>query len=129
MRKGFTLVELIIVIIIVGILASVGISQYTKVIEKGRAAEARMILGNLRSAELAEMNENGAYVTADALSVGAPADCTQTTHYFSYACDAGSGTCTASRCEAGGKLPVSTVTYGKTLTIDGVWGTTGATGY
>ncbi|MBU0547795.1 MAG: prepilin-type N-terminal cleavage/methylation domain-containing protein, partial [Candidatus Omnitrophica bacterium] len=37
MRKGFTLIELIVVIIIVGILASVGMTQYTKVVEKGRA--------------------------------------------------------------------------------------------
>ncbi|MDD5130223.1 MAG: prepilin-type N-terminal cleavage/methylation domain-containing protein, partial [Candidatus Omnitrophica bacterium] len=45
MKKGFTLVELIIVVIIVGILASIGLTQYNKVVEKSRAAEARMILG------------------------------------------------------------------------------------
>ena len=60
MRKGFTLIELIVVIIIVGILASVGMTQYTKVVEKGRAAEARLILGSLRTAEVAENIENGA---------------------------------------------------------------------
>lgn len=126
MRKGFTLVELIIVIIIVGILASVGISQYTKVIEKGRAAEARMVLGQLRGAEVAEMNENGSYVAVGSLSVGAPAACTGT-HYFSYACNTGNGTCTATRCTAGGKGPQSTIAYTKTLTIAGVWG--GTAGY
>jgi len=131
MRKGFTLVELIIVIIIVGILASIGISQYTKVIEKGRAAEARTVLGNLRSAEVAEMNENGAYVAVAGLSVGAPTGCLAT-HYFSYACvagaGAGAGTCTATRCTAGGKPPQSTVgAYTKTLDIGGIWG--GTAGY
>ncbi|MDP3041571.1 MAG: prepilin-type N-terminal cleavage/methylation domain-containing protein [Candidatus Omnitrophota bacterium] len=127
MRRGFTLVELIIVIIIVGILASVGISQYTKVIEKGRAAEARMILGNLRSAEVAEMNENGVYVVVASLSIGAPVACAAT-HYFSYACDVATGTCTATRCAAGGKPPQSTVgIYTKTLSIAGVWG--GTAGY
>jgi len=33
MKQGFTLIELIVVIIIVGILASVGMTQYTKVVE------------------------------------------------------------------------------------------------
>ncbi|MHB8154861.1 MAG: type IV pilin protein [Candidatus Omnitrophota bacterium] len=128
MKKGFTLVELLVVIIIVGILASVGISQYTKVIEKGRAAEARMILGNLRAAEIAEFNENGAYVIAASLSVGAPANCAQTTHYFSYTCAAATGMCTAARCGTGtGKPPGSATAYNKTLTIAGVWG--GTAGY
>jgi len=40
-RKGFTLLELIVVIIILGILASLGFSQYIKMVEKGRSAEAR----------------------------------------------------------------------------------------
>jgi len=130
MKKGFTLVELLVVIIIVGILASVGISQYTKVIEKGRAAEARMILGNLRAAEIAEYNENGSYVMITSLSVGAPTSCSQTTHYFSYGCLVGSGSCTATRCGTGtGKPPgvASGSGYNKTLSIAGVWG--GTAGY
>ena len=129
MKQGFTLIELIIVIIIVGILAALGITQYTKVIEKGRAAEARDVLGSLRAAEVAEMNENGAYAAVANLSVGAPAACAAT-HYFAYSCDAGTGTCTADRCQgAAGKQPGGTVVYGKTLTVAGVWGFTGAAGY
>jgi len=126
MRKGFTLVELIIVIIIVGILAAIGLTQYNKVIEKGRAAEARMMLGNLRSAEIANFNELGVYATVANLSVGAPAACA-TTHYFRYTCAAGTGTCTATRCITGGKPPDGTVAWTKTLTVAGVWG--GTLGY
>ena len=80
-QKGFTIIELIVVIIIVGILASVGMTQYTKVVEKGRAAEARLILGSLRTAEVAENMENGAYQTVANLGVAAPTACA-TTHYF-----------------------------------------------
>ena len=126
MKKGFTLVELIIVVIIVGILASIGLTQYNKVVEKSRAAEARMILGTLRGAETAAMYENGAYATVANLGVGAPATCA-TTHYFSYSCSSSNGTCTATRCTSGGKPQNGTASWTKTLTITGVWG--GSAGY
>ena len=126
MRKGFTLIELIVVIIIVGILASVGMTQYTKVVEKGRGAEARLILGSLRTAEIAENQENGAYQTVANLGVSAPTACAAT-HYFSYSCAAASGTCTATRCTGSGKTPDSTIAYTKTVDVGGVWG--GSAGY
>ena len=126
MRKGFTLIELIVVIIIVGILASVGMTQYTKVVEKGRAAEARLILGSLRTAEIAEEVENGAYTTVAGLGVAAPTACTST-HYFSYSCASATGTCTATRCTSGGKTPQGASAYTKTVSVAGVWG--GDAGY
>lgn len=125
MRKGFTLVELIIVVIIVGILASIGLTQYNKVVEKSRAAEARMILGTLRSAEIANYYDGGAYVVVGSLGVGAPETCAST-HFFSYAC-ATTGTCTATRCTVSGKPQQGTVLWTKTLDIGGTWG--GSAGY
>ncbi len=124
-KQGFTLIELIVVIIIVGILAAVGLTQYTKMVEKGRAAEARVVLGSLRTAEVAEYNENGAYLAVASLGVAAPTACA-TTHYFSYTCATDTGTCTANRCSTGGKTPNAT-TYNKILSIAGVW--TGSAGY
>jgi prepilin-type N-terminal cleavage/methylation domain-containing protein len=126
MKKGFTLIELIVVIIIVGILASVGMTQYTKVVEKGRAAEARLILGSLRTAEVAYYMEEGSYAAVSDLGVAAPTACTST-HYFSYACNSSTGLCTATRCTASGKSPQASSSYTKTVDVDGTWG--GSAGY
>ena len=126
MRKGFTLVELIIVIIIVGIMAPVALTQYNKVVEKSRGAEARMILGNLRSSEIANNYDAGAYISVTSLGIGAPDSTCATTHYFSYACTT-AGTCTATRCTAGGRTPNGGSGWTKTLDITGTW--TGTAGY
>ncbi len=42
--KGFTLIEMIVVVIVLGLLASIAGVQYSKVIEKSRGAEAKQVL-------------------------------------------------------------------------------------
>ena len=130
MKRGFTLLELIVVIIIIGILATLGFTQYTKVIEKGRTAEAKTILGQLRNAEIVYYQEHGAYTgTIGDLYVEAPIACV-TTHYFKYDCNTGiAGECRATRCltTESGKTPGCASAYVLRLTAEGAWG--GDAGY
>ena len=129
MKKGFTLLELIVVIIILGILAALGFAQYTKMVEKGRTAEAKTILGQIRSAQNAYAQEyNGAFNDGPLLGVTIPLIC-DTDHYFSYATENVNGVSTASRCTALGKTPNvgAGETYDLTLTPAGTFG--GTAGY
>ena len=50
-KRGFTLLELLMVVIIIAILASIALPQYVRATEKMRASEALQILGAARGAE------------------------------------------------------------------------------
>ena len=47
-KKGFTLIEMLVVVLIIVILAGIALPQYTNAVEKSKASEALIILKSLR---------------------------------------------------------------------------------
>jgi prepilin-type N-terminal cleavage/methylation domain-containing protein len=114
-KNGFTLLELIIVIIIVGILATVGLNQYNNIIEKGRAREARTNIGYMRKLTQEYYLKNSTLdgMALSDIGVGSsssqlPSSCSNSNYYFRYGIGANYSSWLylyGVRCTSGGKSP------------------------
>ena len=119
-RKGFTLVEVLIVVIIIGILASIGIPQFGASIEKAKGGEARAGLGHIQTGEKVYFAENEFY-TSNILP-GGDLDITLTQKYWTFSVSTPSSTTyTATATRSGGTYSGQTLTMDQAGTISGDW--------
>lgn len=127
-QKGFTLIELMIVVAVVAILAAVAMPSYQDYIKRGKAAEATSTLANMRIKMEQCFQDNRAYDNAACTALcAAPAG----TQYFTYACNPAS-TATTYKIVATGitakGMPSANFIFsvdqinGKTSTFDGTVG-------
>jgi type IV pilus assembly protein PilA len=67
-KKGFTLIELMIVVAIIGILAAIAIPNFLKFQAKSKMSEAKTNLGAIYTGELSYFGEQNAYSDFNAIN-------------------------------------------------------------
>lgn len=124
-KKGFTLIEVLIVVVIIAVLAALILPRFMNQAERAVIAEAQQILGAMRRGELnwQDMTETAPGTQTSITSCGFTTDCATTaaewavlgvtpplvgTGAFDYDCDA-VDTCTATRNAANATYSGSTI--------------------
>ena len=73
-KRGFTLVELAVVIVIIGVLAAFGVPRFREAVERSKASESFNYLSAVRSAQERYHSRQGAYAdNASNLDINFPA--------------------------------------------------------
>ena len=92
-QKGFTLIEIMIVVAIIGILAAIAMPQYTQYVERARATEATSALADMRIRMEQHFQDNfqnnRSYAGNDAVLCAAPAG--TDLQFFAFNCSVAPG--------------------------------------
>lgn len=106
--KGFTLIELMIVVAIIGILAALAIPAYKDYVAKAQAAEAFSLMDGAKTVVAEACNENGSCTASNPLGTAAVGK------YVSVAAPTVDGVIVATFAAAN---PTSALIQGKTVTL------------
>lgn len=68
-KIGFSLIELMVVVAVIGILASIGVPAYSDYMTRGRIAEGLVILGKLKQMSIDYYNTNGSLPTLTQMGI------------------------------------------------------------
>lgn len=71
-NSGFTLVELLVVITIIGVLAAIAIPSYNEYMRKGYRAEAKGVISDIAQKQERYFTANGAYLPSSNAAYVAP---------------------------------------------------------
>lgn len=62
-NRGFTLIEILIAVLIIGVLAAIALPQYFRAVEQARSLEGKSYLEQVARAEQFFFLQNGEYTT------------------------------------------------------------------
>ena len=112
--KGFTLVELVIVIVIVGILAIVAVPIYRGYTRKAMASEGKSLLGSVSTSQKIYYAENGIFHTVGATSYDSvlDVDARANKYFTSYTVTASAGQYVATTSGFGGASGITLMLTG-----------------